>query len=139
MKWDVHFWLGSVTTQDEAGTAAYKTVELDDFLGGYPVEHREVEGYESDTFLSYFPNGVQILIGGFINVFRLLTISGIDSGFRHVETAGKHRTRLLHIKGRGNKVAAVEVPLSASSLNSGDVFVLDHGNTVFMFVGKILR
>jgi len=124
LKWDVHFWLGEFTTQDEAGTAAYKTVELDDFLGGFPVEHREVQGYESDRFQGYFPKGIQILIGG------------VDTGFKHVEAATSHRTRLLHIKGRGKNVAAVEVPLTSASLNSGDAFIVDDGLVVYLFMGS---
>ena len=50
MEWDIHFWLGAETSQDEAGVCAYKTVELDDSLGGYPVQYREVIQF----FLNYY-------------------------------------------------------------------------------------
>lgn len=29
LKYNLHFWIGQYSTQDEYGTAAYKTVELD--------------------------------------------------------------------------------------------------------------
>ena len=51
---DVHFWIGKHSTQDEYGTAAYKTVELDTLLDDKPVQHREVMGHESGLFKSYF-------------------------------------------------------------------------------------
>lgn len=42
LTWDLFFWLGKETSVDEQGIAAYKTVELDEFLGGGPVQYREV-------------------------------------------------------------------------------------------------
>nr|AAD24195.1 fragmin A [Physarum polycephalum] len=122
LAWDVHFWLGTYTTQDEAGTAAYKTVELDDVLGGAPVQHREVQGYESQRFLSYFPNGIRILEGGF------------DTGFHHVKPE-EYRPRLLHLKGK-KFIRVSEVPLSHKSLNSGDVFIVDLGAELIQFNGS---
>jgi len=122
LAFDVHFWLGQYTTQDEAGTAAYKTVELDDKLGGAPIQHREVQGYESELFMSYFNHQIKLLAGG------------VDTGFRHVEPT-KYKPRLLHIKGK-KKVRVTEVDLSHKALNSGDVFILDNGLILYQWNGK---
>lgn len=32
--------------------------QLDNFLGGDPIQHREVQGYESWDFMNLFPRGV---------------------------------------------------------------------------------
>lgn len=123
LAWNVHFWLGAHTTQDEAGTAAYKTVELDDLLGGAPVQYREVQGHESKEFMALFPKGIKIMAGG------------IETGFRHVKPES-YKPRLLHIKGTKKNVTAMEVPMNHTSLNEGDAFLLDHGMKVYIWQGK---
>ncbi|TGZ64640.1 hypothetical protein CRM22_006275 [Opisthorchis felineus] len=109
---------------DEYGTAAYKTVELDTLLDGAAIQHREVENFESKLFKSYFPS-IRILNGGF------------ESGFRHV-TPNEYQPRLLHfcLQEKEKLVVMKEVPLSASSLNSGDVFISDLGSTAYQWNGK---
>jgi len=122
LSWNIHFWLGKFTSQDEAGTAAYKTVELDDFLGTEPVQYREVQEHESEAFMKTFNNQIRIMEGG------------VDSGFKHVEPE-KYTPRLLHMKGK-RKVRVTQVPFERASLNSGDVFILDAGLKLFQFNGK---
>jgi len=119
--YDVFFWLGAETTQDEAGTAAYKTVELDDYLGDEPVQYREVQANESKKFLDLFPK-VTILEGG------------VDSGFRNVKPKD-YKPRLLHVTGFKKHVQVYQVGLAAENLNNSDSFVLDCGLTVFQFNG----
>ncbi|CAG8467457.1 1177_t:CDS:10 [Scutellospora calospora] len=119
---DIHFWLGLESSQDEVGTAAYKTVELDDFLGTSPIQHREVQDNESNLFLSYFKK------------FHVEE-GGIDSGFKH-NAVHEYRHRLLKVKLIGRTIVIREVPKDYKSLNSGDVFVLDVGTTLYQLNGK---
>jgi len=120
--YNVHFWLGAECTQDEQGTAAYKTVELDDLLGDLPVQFRECEGEESKEFLACFDNKIKILKGG------------IESGFNNIKP-DQYQPRLTHIKGK-QQIRVVEVKLHYSSLNHGDVFILDGGLDLFQWNGK---
>jgi len=122
--WIIHFWLGTTTSQDEAGTAAYKVVELDDMLSGAAPQYREVEGHESSQFLSYFKasGGIKLLEGG------------IESGFHHVAAAA-YQPRLLWVKGRKN-ARVHHVALSNKSLNQGACFVLDAGTQVYQLMGS---
>lgn len=121
LEWDLYFWLGAETSQDEAAVAAYKTVELDDRLGGSPVQHREVQGHESKDFLATFP-AVRYLKGG------------VAGGLRAANAGDPHKPTLLRCKGR-KAVVVTELPCKCSSLNHGDVFVLDAGATVYQWQG----
>jgi len=121
LAWDVHFWLGKDSSQDEIGVAAYKAVELDDLLDDGPVQHREVQGSESALFQSYF-KGMTYMEGG------------IASGFRHVKP-DEYKPRLFQVRQAAKTLRSFEVPVKASSLNQGDTFILDAGLKIYLWIG----
>jgi advillin len=83
-----------------------------------------VQEHESSLFLSHFREfgGVEYLPGG------------VASGFTHVEPT-EYEPRLLHVKGR-RFVRTHQVELAASSINDGDVFILDLGMKLFLWCGS---
>uniref|UniRef100_UPI00358EC395 gelsolin-like n=1 Tax=Myxine glutinosa TaxID=7769 RepID=UPI00358EC395 len=123
---DLFFWQGTDCSQDERGAVAIFAVQLDDHLGGHPVQRREIQGYESSQFMALFKSrgGIKYKPGG------------VASGFQHVETNEVDVKRLLHLKGR-RSVRAYEVPLSWSSFNKGDCFIIDLGENIYMWCGSM--
>uniref|UniRef100_A0ABM5F7C1 Gelsolin n=2 Tax=Pogona vitticeps TaxID=103695 RepID=A0ABM5F7C1_9SAUR len=123
LQYDLHFWLGEQCSQDESGAAAIFTVQLDDYLGGRAIQHREVQGHESATFTGYFKSGIKYKAGG------------VASGFRHVVPNEVSVQRLFQVKGR-RTARAREVPVSWESFNTGDCFILDLGNFIHQWCGS---
>ncbi|XP_061820679.1 villin-1 [Nerophis lumbriciformis] len=119
---DLHYWIGKESSQDEQGGAAVYVSQLDEHLGGAPVQHREVQGHETPRFRGYFKNGLIYKKGG------------VASGFNHVDTNAYNVQRLLHVKGRKH-VTATEVNMSWSSFNIGDIFLLDLGKVIVQWNG----
>ncbi|KAH7029324.1 putative actin-binding protein Fragmin [Microdochium trichocladiopsis] len=128
---DIFFWLGSKTTQDEAGTAAYKAVELDEFLHGVATQHRELQREPSDDFAALFPR-IRILAGG------------VRSGFTHVDTDTEEPedfSMLLRVfkhptSRRADAVIVHEVEPQWQSLDENDVFILQRPDKIWVWQGK---
>ncbi|XP_063631112.1 gelsolin-like isoform X2 [Cydia splendana] len=123
LSYDVHFWLGRESSQDEKGAAAILSVNLDEArFNGAAIQHREVQGYESQVFLDYFKPMIRYLDGGHA------------SGFSKVTTNEGSERRLFQIKGKKN-VRVIQVEAHISKMNAGDCFILDKGHDVFVYVG----
>jgi hypothetical protein len=90
-------------------------VEADEYLGGAPVQHRQVEGKEASQFAHYFET-LEYLDGG------------VESGFRKVE-ATPDKPLFFKVEGTTAKtLKMMQVPMSKSSMNNSDSFILYAGD-----------
>lgn len=55
---DLHYWIGKEADAEAEGMAGIFMQHLQEALSGATVQHREVQGHESDCFCSYFRPGV---------------------------------------------------------------------------------
>lgn len=125
---DIYFWIGKDSSADEYGTAAYKTVELDDLFDGEPTQHRESQTTgESEQFKELFPNK----LGG--HKLEYLE-GGVDSGFRHV-VPDTFQPELYQVRRFKGKVTVLPNPLKTSSLNPDDCFVLNAEGGIYILEG----
>lgn len=98
-------------------------------LHGIPVQYREIQGYESHRFLSYFPRFVSLQ-------------GGVSTGFHHVSSPPPldlhrlFRISLSHQTTGRPHLQVREVVPEGSSLVAGDVFVLDKGSVIWQFNTK---
>ncbi|KAK5646235.1 hypothetical protein RI129_004699 [Pyrocoelia pectoralis] len=116
VEYHLHFWLGSETTSDKSGVAAYKTIELDKHLGAITVQHRETQGNEGARFRSYFKNGMRILKSQTNNAPFL--------------------PKLYKIKGKKIPIIIQEECVSWKFFNSDDVILVVTKNAIFVWLGR---
>mmetsp|Transcript_11534 Transcript_11534/g.19622 ORF Transcript_11534/g.19622 Transcript_11534/m.19622 type:complete len:403 (+) Transcript_11534:144-1352(+) len=122
----LYFWIGEKSSRNKQAAACFKTVELARFLGN--VRHtRQVQGEESRDFLALFRNHRVEYMPGSIAAGRKSPLG---------PSREEDPLRLLHLKGRKH-VRIRQVPLTADSLNQGDIFIMDdvNGGAVYQWTG----
>ncbi|KAF3791311.1 Villin-1, partial [Nymphaea thermarum] len=118
---DIHYWLGKDVKPDDSTMASDKALELDVALGYHAVQYREVQGHESEKFLSYFKPCI-------------IPLEGVFSSETGRSDNGSYQVSLFVCK--GERAARIkEVPFSRSSLNHDDVFILDTESKIYLFSG----
>ncbi|XP_039041546.1 LOW QUALITY PROTEIN: villin-1-like [Hibiscus syriacus] len=118
---DIHYWLGNDANEVDSDLASDKALELDAALGSCAVQYREVQGQETEKFLSYFKPCI-------------IPVEGVYTSQQGTLNGDTYQVTLLTCKG-DHVVHVKEVPFSRSSLNHNDVFILDTASKIYLFCG----
>ncbi|XP_068957196.1 macrophage-capping protein isoform X3 [Petaurus breviceps papuanus] len=96
----LHLWIGQQSSRDEQGACAVLSVHLNSLLGERAVQHREVQGNESDRFMSYFPRGLQyqtifVWCGSKSNILERNKAQDLALAIRDSERQGKAQMEIV--------------------------------------------
>lgn len=118
----IYNWQGAQSTQDEVAASAILTAQLDEELGGTPVQSRVVQGKEPAHLMSLFGGKPMIIYKG-----------GTSRDGGQTTPAS---TRLFQVRASSSGATrAVEVMPKAGALNSNDAFVLKTPSAAYLWVG----
>ncbi|XP_061411442.1 protein flightless-1 homolog [Lethenteron reissneri] len=120
--WEIYYWIGTKATLDKKACAAIHAVNLRNFLGAEGRSQREEMDDESEEFLAVFDGSISYIEGG------------TSSGFFTVEE-NAHIVRLYRCHGT-QSIHLEAVALKGSSLDLRFVFMLDVGNTIYIWKGR---
>ncbi|PRQ34453.1 putative villin/Gelsolin, ADF-H/Gelsolin-like domain-containing protein [Rosa chinensis] len=118
---DIHYWTGKNANKVDSALASDKALELDAALGSCTVQYMEIQGQETQKFLSYFKPCI-------------IPIEGVYASQQDHIKRETYKVTLLACKG-DHVVHVKEVPFSRASLNHNDVFILDTASKIFLFSG----
>jgi hypothetical protein len=123
----LYFWQGNASSKDEIGASALLATQMDDEMGGKPVQCRVTQGKEPAHFRQIFKGKMVVHSGG------------KASGFKNTDDSDSYDTdgvSLYHVKGSSSSnTYAVQVEEKCASLNSGDCFVLLTPSKMFSWMG----
>ena len=125
-EYEFYIWVGKSSTADEFIAGIERAVEKDEscasdmhplvFTGGYRI-HRVEQGSETPGFLALFPGqSITVKEGG-------IDARGVQPKLFHVHGTSMRNTKMI------------QVAPTWESLDEDDVFVLDAGQTLFVFQG----
>jgi len=124
LKYNLFGWLGDRATKDEQIVSALVVSDLERYLGYITNMHLEHQNKESDTFKHLFPDGTEIMEGS------------VGAGFCYIDP-DRYGTEYVPIFFAADAHYEYTSDLSVIKVTEENVYVLDWGTTIYMYVGSV--
>lgn len=124
LKYRLFVWLGGVVSSNEQIIGALVATDLERYLGYISDMYLEYQNKESDSFKHLFPDGTEIMEGS------------VGAGFYYVDP-DRYSTDYVPIFFAVDAHYEHTSNLSVIKVSEENVYILDWGTTIFVYVGSV--